>query len=157
MWDWVPTSGRDFTQAAFRQNPLNRTYHARVYATGDLVLQSAADGKVHFVGRKDSQIKHQGYRIELGEIEHALRCISGVDEAVALHSDRDGISTLVAVVATRGELTADSLRREVAASVPGYMVPSRIDVVESLPKNANGKIDRTLLKKPLLLRWQSRL
>ena len=43
-------------------------------------------------------------------------------------------------------LKADSIRQEVAAILPGYMVPSRIDILERLPKNANGKIDRTLLK-----------
>ncbi len=136
----------ELTRASFLQNPLNRAYHERVYATGDLVMKSEKDGKVHFVGRKDSQIKHQGYRIELEEIEHALRCVSGIDEAVALHSQKDGFSTILAVVAARGALKADSIRQEVAAILPGYMVPSRIDILERLPKNANGKIDRTLLK-----------
>lgn len=137
----------ELTQASFRQNPLNQAYHERLYATGDLVMKSAQDGKVHFVGRKDSQIKHQGYRIELEEIEHALRRVSGIDEAVALHSQKDGFSTILAVVATQGSLNAESIRREVSANLPRYMVPSRIDVLDRLPKSANGKIDRTLLKK----------
>lgn len=134
------------TKASFRQNPLQTTYHDRIYATGDLVMRSGRDGKVHFVGRKDSQIKHQGYRIELEEIEHALRCVAGIDEAVALHSEKDGFSTILAVVAAKGTLEAQSIREELSAGLPGYMVPSRIDILERLPKNANGKIDRTLLK-----------
>jgi D-alanine--poly(phosphoribitol) ligase subunit 1 len=136
----------ELTKNAFRQNPLNSYYHERIYRTGDLVRLSTADGKIHFAGRNDSQIKHQGYRIELGEIEHALCRVSGVDEAVALHATRDGISIIVAVVASCDGLTADTVRKEVSSVVPAYMVPGRVEVMDRLPKNDNGKIDRTLLK-----------
>jgi len=136
----------ELTQQAFRQNPLNTLYHEWTYRTGDLVRLSPEDGKIHFVGRKDSQIKHHGYRIELGEIEHALGRVPGVDEASVLHSSRNGISLIVAVVASRSGLTSETVRKEVASLVPPYMVPGRIDVLHHLPKNANGKIDRNLLK-----------
>ncbi|HEY2799108.1 MAG TPA: amino acid adenylation domain-containing protein [Chthoniobacterales bacterium] len=136
----------ELTQVAFRQNPLHKAYHDRTYATGDLVMRSRADHKVHFVGRKDSQIKHQGYRIELEEIEHVLRGVPGIDEAVALHSEKDGFSTIVAVVASTAGSKPEAIRQEVSATLPGYMVPSRIDILARLPKNANGKIDRSLLK-----------
>jgi len=136
----------ELTQQAFGQNPLNPHYHERIYRTGDLVYLSKHDGKIHFVGRKDNQIKHQGYRIELGEIEHALCRIPGVDEAVALHTTRDGISLIVAVVGSGNGLQTDAIRKEVSKIVPAYMVPGRIDVVEQLPKNPNGKIDRRFLK-----------
>lgn len=137
---------RELTEKAFRQNPLNSLHHEWTYRTGDLVRLSPEDGKIHFVGRKDSQIKHQGYRIELGEIEHALGRVPGVDEASVLHSSRDGVSLIVAVVASRSGLTADTVRREAARLVPPYMVPGRIDILDQLPKNPNGKIDRSLLK-----------
>jgi len=136
----------ELTQEAFRQNPLNSHYHERTYRTGDLVRLSTDDGKLHFVGRKDSQIKHQGYRIELGEIEHALGQISGIDEAVALHTNRDGISLIIAVVASRNGITANAVRTQVSNIVPAYMVPGRVEVLDRLPKNDNGKIDRNLLK-----------
>ena len=136
----------ELTQQAFGQNPLNPQYHERIYRTGDLVYLSKHDGKIHFVGRKDNQIKHQGYRIELGEIEHALCRIPGVDEAVALHTTRDGISLIVAVVGSGNGLQTDAIRKEVSKIVPDYMVPGRIDVLERLPKNPNGKIDRRFLK-----------
>jgi D-alanine--poly(phosphoribitol) ligase subunit 1 len=137
---------RQLTQRGFCQNPLNASYDERIYRTGDLVRLSPADGKIYFAGRKDSQIKHQGYRIELGEIEHALGRVPGVDEAVALHSSGGGISVIVAVVASRSGLTADVIRKETSRFLPAYMVPGRVDIVEELPKNANGKIDRNLLK-----------
>lgn len=136
----------ELTDKAFRQNPGNRLYHERMYRTGDLVRVSPQDGKVHFVGRKDNQIKHQGYRIELGEVEHALSRISGIDEAVALHAVCDGVSLIIGVVASRDGITPDAIRREVAQMVPGYMVPGRVNVLDQLPKNANGKIDRKLLQ-----------
>lgn len=135
----------ELTRKAFAQNPVNHHYHERMYRTGDLVRLSRSDGKIHFVGRKDSQIKHQGYRIELGEIEHALSRIRGVDEAAVFHATSNGVSVIIAVVAACG-LTAEILRKEVASLVPSYMVPGRIELVERLPKNANGKIDRNLLK-----------
>lgn len=134
------------TATVFTQNPLNANYHERIYRTGDLVRLSKDDGKVHFVGRKDSQIKHQGYRIELGEIEHALCRIPGVDEAVAVHGARDGVSRIVAIVAAHNGLTPAAIRKEVSGMLPAYMVPSRVDVLDRLPKNDNGKIDRALLK-----------
>lgn len=136
----------ELTQIAFRQNPLNQRYYERVYRTGDLVRLSSRDGKVYFVGRKDNQIKHQGYRIELDEIEHALRRIRGIDEAAALHRVRDGISTIVGVVASRDPLTSHAIRNEVAKLLPAYMVPGSIEILDWLPKNANGKIDRVLLQ-----------
>lgn len=142
----------DLTQEAFRQNPLNSRYYERTYRTGDIVRLSTRDGKVHFVGRRDSQIKHQGYRIELGEIEHALARIPGVDEAVALHSVQDEISLIVAVVAARNGLQADVIRKQVSNMVPAYMVPGRVDVLDRLPRNENGKIDRRLLKSLYCLR-----
>jgi D-alanine--poly(phosphoribitol) ligase subunit 1 len=136
----------ELTQEAFCQNPLNPHYYERTYRTGDLVRLSPDDGKIYFVGRKDNQIKHQGYRIELGEIEHALCRIPGVDEAIALHTTRGGVSLIVAVVASRNGLTAEAVRKDIASILPAYMLPSRVEVLDQLPKNDNGKTDRRLLK-----------
>ncbi|MGP0074389.1 MAG: amino acid adenylation domain-containing protein [Bryobacteraceae bacterium] len=136
----------ELTAGAFRQNPLNPYYHERVYRTGDLVRRSSQDDKIHFVGRRDNQIKHQGYRVELGEIEHALGRIDGVDEAVALQTTKDGTSLIVGVVASSNGLTPNAIRKEVSKMVPAYMVPGRVDVLDRLPKNDNGKIDRRLLQ-----------
>jgi len=65
---------------------------------------------------------------------------------VAIHSTPNGVSQIVAVVASRNGLESAAIRKEVSGIVPAYMVPSRIDVLERLPKNDNGKTDRNLLK-----------
>jgi len=134
------------TAKVFVQNPLNSSFHERLYRTGDLVRVNPADGQLYFVSRKDLQIKHQGYRIELEEIQHALVAIDGIDEAVALHAVKDNISSIVAVVATEGKLTAAEIKSKVAEKIPRYMIPEKVHILERMPKNPNGKTDRPLLK-----------
>ncbi len=135
------------TAKAFVQNPLNSSFHERLYRTGDLVRLNPADGKLYFVSRKDLQVKHQGYRIELEEIQHALVAIDGIDEAVALHAVKDNISSIVAVVATKGMLTAAEIKAKVAEKIPRYMIPEKVHILERMPKNPNGKTDRPFLKR----------
>jgi D-alanine--poly(phosphoribitol) ligase subunit 1 len=133
------------TRRAFVQNPLNAHYNETIYRTGDLVRRDPVDGKLHFVGRQDLQIKHQGYRIELEEIQHALLSLEGVDDAVALQQKLDQHSRIVAVVAARSGSDPRLLKKQVAAHVPSYMVPDKIHILEAMPKNANGKTDRQWL------------
>ena len=133
------------TARAFVQNPTHDRFADRVYRTGDLVRCHPATGELHFVGRADTQIKHQGHRIELGEIEHALTSLAGVEEAAAIHLSADGSSRIVAAVASRAGLAPATIRTMLAAALPRYMVPDRVVVMPDLPKNANGKIDRRSL------------
>jgi D-alanine--poly(phosphoribitol) ligase subunit 1 len=136
----------DQTRNAFIQNPSNNSFHDRLYKTGDLIWHNTNDKKLYFAGRRDSQIKHQGYRIELAEIEHALTKVQGIDEAVALHSLKNGISTIIGAVATKQSLNSAFIKKEVAKYIPKYMIPGKLEILEILPKNPNGKIDRNLLK-----------
>jgi D-alanine--poly(phosphoribitol) ligase subunit 1 len=133
------------TARAFVQNPTHDRYLDRVYRTGDLV-RVGEDGKLRFMGRADSQIKHQGYRIELGEIEHALGAVDAVDEAAAVHLTGGGPSRIIAVVASGRPLAGAEVRASAARLLPAYMLPERIIVVGALPKNANGKIDRPAIR-----------
>lgn len=133
------------TRRAFVPDPLSDSGSERMYRTGDLVREDAA-GRLHFVGRADTQIKHQGYRIELGEIEHALAAIDGVDEAAAVHLTGGRASRIVAAVASRAALAPAEVKARLSAAIPAYMLPERIIVMRALPKNANGKIDRQALR-----------
>lgn len=132
------------TRAAFVQNPLNPDYPDLIYRTGDMAVER--DGLLYFLARKDGQIKHMGYRIELGEIEVALHSVPGVAAAACLFDgERDRIVCVYA-----GEPDSDSLAKAMRAIVPKYMLPNIYVRLDRLPYNANGKVDRVLLKERYL-------
>jgi amino acid adenylation domain-containing protein len=134
------------TRAAFVVNP--RTGQ-RLYRTGDLGRRDE-DGLLHFLGRKDSQIKSRGYRIELGEIEAALTAVEGVAECAVVGAPSDGFegTAICCAWAPRPGATLEPmrLRQALAEALPSYMLPSRWLALDELPKNVNGKIDRRLLR-----------
>jgi len=132
--------------ASFVQNPLNKMFSEIIYRTGDLVRFDPQDGKLYIEGRQDNQIKHMGYRIELEEIEAALNCLDYVSEATALHSSANGLSRIVAVVASTEPIDDQRMRRDLGQIIPSYMIPSVFHHEPVLPKNANGKIDRLRLR-----------
>ncbi|MEV6098141.1 amino acid adenylation domain-containing protein [Nocardia sp. NPDC051981] len=127
----------------------------RMYRTGDIV-RWLADGTLEYVERADFQVKIGGFRIELGEVETALRRQPGVTAAVAVaHTAADAGARLVAYAAVpdadldrRVEIAA-TLRSALAVELPKYMVPATITVLDALPLNANGKVDRALLPAPV--------
>ena len=124
----------------------------RLYRTGDLVRR-LPDGRLHYEGRIDHQVKVRGFRIELGEVETALLAHPSVREAVAVVRDGAGGKVLVAYVAGRGAgaaaaLDEEALRAHLARSLPGHMVPSRFVVLPALPRTPNGKVDRSALPAP---------
>ncbi|WOH53418.1 non-ribosomal peptide synthetase [Bradyrhizobium sp. sBnM-33] len=120
---------------------------ARLYRTGDLV-RWRADGVIEYVGRADQQVKIRGFRIELGEIEARLLEQRGVRAAaVVAHESRTG-RQLIAYASGEPTLDGRALRDALSATLPDYMVPSTIMVLEQLPLTPNGKIDRRALPSP---------
>jgi amino acid adenylation domain-containing protein len=120
----------------------------RIYRTGDLA-RVGDDGLVYFVGRADSQIKSRGHRIELGEIEAAANTLPEVAEVavVAVETgDFDGKAICCAWAPSTDAGAADTLRAPLRELLPAYMIPSRWLRLETLPKNANGKIDRRVVR-----------
>jgi len=133
------------TEHSFIQNPRNACYRDIGYRTGDLVRRDK-DGRLHFKGRADFQIKHMGYRVELEEIEAAISTIDGVDECgVTYNIMEGGIGEIVAFASGDQELQSEWLSKQVASIIPAYMVPKKFWILDCLPKNANGKIDRLAL------------
>jgi len=129
---------------------------ARAYRTGDRV-RYLANGAIEFLGRTDDQIKVRGYRVELGDIEHALSQHPGVAQSVTLVGapGADGETQLVAFVVARttGYAAAHAERPSperlaawLADRVPDFMIPGTITLVETIPLNANGKVDRAALR-----------
>jgi amino acid adenylation domain-containing protein len=137
------------TSAAFVQDPRSSDPADRIYRTGDLA-KVGDDGLVYFLGRADSQIKHRGYRIELGEIETALSALDGVNEVAVVGVDTggfEGTAICCAYSPKQGTLVEPvQLGQDLRKVLPPYMVPGRWLVLEVLPKNVNGKIDRRGLR-----------
>ncbi|MEV0299405.1 non-ribosomal peptide synthase/polyketide synthase, partial [Nocardia sp. NPDC050710] len=140
----------DLTSDRFVANPFGAS-GARMYRTGDLVTRGA-DGAIVYLGRTDFQVKLRGLRIELGEIETALTAHDSVAQAVALvRSDARTGDQLVGYVvpATEAAIDLEELRTHLGALLPSYMVPAAIVVLDAMPLNPNGKLDRRALPEPV--------
>jgi amino acid adenylation domain-containing protein len=138
------------TARAFVPDPSGQG--GRLYRTGDLA-RWRADGVIEFAGRSDSQIKIRGFRVEPGEVEAVLRAHPGVRESVVLIAGEGAQRHLIGYVTPAAGVDLATLRpsllREFAASrLPEYLVPAGFKAVDTLPLNANGKIDRGALPAP---------
>jgi acyl-CoA synthetase (AMP-forming)/AMP-acid ligase II len=123
----------------------------RWYRTGDLAYRDEAK-TFHHLGRIDNQVKVRGLRVELEEIEGYLREVYRTDAVAAVawpieHGSANGIVAFVS-----GESTAEDveLRAQIKEKLPTYMVPSAIHRLDSLPLNANGKVNRRELETLLM-------
>lgn len=133
------------TAAAFVQNPLNHSYPELIYRTGDVGLIND-DGEIIFKGRKDTLIKHSGYRIELSEIEHIImNKLKLVKNCCVVYNWSKKEITLIYENDT--ELDVATLRKQIAADLPKYMIPTAYVYMKELPRGGTGKIDRALLNK----------
>nr|WP_153347567.1 non-ribosomal peptide synthase/polyketide synthase [Nocardia aurantia] len=138
----------DLTAERFVADPFGAR-GARLYRTGDLVRWTP-HGELEYLGRTDFQVKLRGLRIELGEIEAVLGAVPGVARAVVVVRAEAAIEQLVAYVVETGPGAVDVARLRAAAAreLPGYMVPTAVEVLEALPVNGSGKLDRSALPAP---------
>ena len=138
----------ELTSQVFVSNPFEPG--SRMYKTGDLgrILE---DGAIEISGRIDDQVKIRGYRIELGEIETALNLLPGVIESsVIVRAQENDSKQLVAYCESEPENNLDvaELKSRLKQHLPFYMVPSAIVVLDKLPINPNGKVDKKALPEP---------
>lgn len=129
------------SEVVFVQNPLNPKYRDLIYRTGDIVRYNEY-GELLYLCRKDSQIKYQGHRIELGEIDSAGYSIDGVRQACAVYDE----NKIVFFCSLSKRLSEKKIYEELKTKIPKYMLPKVIKVLEEIPLNANGKLDRVWLK-----------
>ncbi|WP_316976893.1 amino acid adenylation domain-containing protein [Shumkonia mesophila] len=117
----------------------------RHYRTGD-AGRWQEDGTLLYLGRRDEQVKLDGHRIEPGEIESLLRAHADVAQAAVLV--RGEPRRLVAYVVLRRPVEPEALRRHLAKSLPAWMVPAAIVMLDALPRTVAGKVDRRALPDP---------
>ena len=132
---------KEKTDSVFTQNPLNDSYHERIYRTGDIGKYDDM-GNIIYVSRRDLQIKHMGQRIELGEIETCAGAAHGVSRACCTYdTKKKRIVLFYTGEAEKNELT-DLLQKK----LPQFMIPGKTIKLNSFPMNKNGKIDRKALE-----------
>lgn len=132
----------DRTRLAFMSDPYRDA--ERLYRSGDQG-RWLPDGKLEFLGRKDTQVKIRGFRIEIGEIENALLRMAGVRHAAVVVSEAAGGRKRLVAFHSGGRIEADAVRERLGRSLPDYMIPSVVHWRDELPLTANGKIDRKTL------------
>lgn len=139
----------ELTAERFVPDPFQPGPDARLYRTGDRV-RWRADGNLEFMGRFDRQVKIRGFRLELGEIETVLERHPSVKQAVVEVRDGDlAERRLIAYVATDDPaLGSTELRQYLQSRMAEYMIPAGWVILETLPLNANGKVDRAALPAP---------
>jgi amino acid adenylation domain-containing protein/non-ribosomal peptide synthase protein (TIGR01720 family) len=123
----------------------------RLYRSGDLCVMRR-DGVIEFLGRLDGQVKIRGYRVEIGEIEGRLAGAPGVGKVHVLARPAAGgnLELVAYLTAVGGEQppTLAALHAHLSAWLPPYMIPAHFVLLETLPVNANGKVDRAALPAP---------
>lgn len=129
------------TAQAFVQNPLNHAYEEKIYRTGDLVEYNEYHELI-YLSRKDFQIKHMGHRIELGEIETAVSSLEDVTMNCCLYDEKHSKIVLF----LDKNMTKEEVNSQLTNMIPEYMLPGKVIFMETMPLNANGKIDRVALK-----------
>ncbi|MCP4157729.1 MAG: non-ribosomal peptide synthetase, partial [bacterium] len=143
--------------------PATGTFHEsqmRLYKSGDQA-KWLEDGNIEFLGRIDQQVKIRGFRVELGEIESLLLKHTGIeDAAVVMIKENEPLGNyLCAYIVPSDKKTAHSnapsgienatlvaeFKKYLVATLPDYMIPAHIIIMEKFPLNHNGKLDRNAL------------
>ncbi len=151
----------ELTAEKFVPNPIIPTEPA--FKTGDLA-RWLPGGNLEFLGRSDNQVKIRGFRIELDEIRDQMLQQTGVADAAVIVREDEGGGRSICAYYTMASCDCDNhmescagvdadpfenvIRQRLAASLPEYMMPSYLVLLEEIPKNAQGKLDRQALPLP---------
>lgn len=146
----------ELTSEKFIKDPFNPNSDYKLYKTGDFA-RWLPDGTIEFLGRIDNQIKLRGNRIELGEIEFNLSNHSAIETAIVMLREYNETPQIVAYYLSNQKelLNIDLLKDYLKKSLPEYMIPTYFVELDELPLSSNGKLNRTLLPNPEVLRLAS--
>jgi len=103
------------------------------------------EGFLYFISRKDDMIKTSGYRVSPTEVEEVIYATGLVSEVAALGITHPALGQAIVVIATTPDATAEQILIACKKHLPNFMVPAHIEVIDLMPKNPNGKIDRKQL------------
>lgn len=134
-------NNREATNKNFVKNPFGR---GLLYKSGDLAKWNE-NGELEYVGRNDFQIKIRGLRVELEEINNAILALPNVSSSVTIIRKINHVDSICSFVVSTEKV--DSIKNKLSKQLPHYMVPSHIQLMESLPLTTNGKIDTKNLPK----------
>ena len=133
----------DLTEERFVQMKFPNGRIKTVYRTGDLGKLND-EGMINYLGRADQQVKLNGFRIELEEIENALAAHPGISQAIVLVHGQGVKRNLKAVLVAPLGMPSD-IKTFLERTLPDYMIPADYKIVDQLPLNISGKVDRPAL------------
>ena len=138
-------NNEELTKKTFIENPYKEG--EIIYRTGDLV-RLLDSGEIDFIGRIDEQVKVNGLRIELGEIKSQLSSLSGIRDAAVVVKENNNAKYICAYIINDGNLSKEEVKKELAKTLPEYMIPSYFFNIEEIPTTKNGKLNKKLLPEP---------
>ncbi len=118
-----------------------------IYKTGDLV--KLINNEIFHCGRKDNQIKRMGFRIELEEVEYILSTISEVLDSAAIFREDENRSYLIVLIKFNDGFDKRKTLKLIKRSLPSYMYPDDVLITDKIPRNRNGKVDRSKIVKKI--------
>lgn len=136
------------TADRFVPDPFAPVRGSRMYRTGDRVYRDAS-GLIHFLGRLDNEVKISGRRVDLHELEQLVASIHDVRACAACvldHPSGQKQLALAVEIPSAASSASQLIRSELAHRVPGALLPNRLLVVDRLPVNQNGKLDRAAIR-----------
>lgn len=136
------------TAASFLMKDFDGAGEKRYFKTGDMAHRDR-NGNLVFETRRDFQIKHMGHRIELGEIEAMALTLDEIARCGCVYDEKKRRIVLFCELRAGEMLTGRDIQNRLRGKLSDYMLPNRVQILEKMPLNANGKIDRPKCKEML--------
>lgn len=116
----------------------------RLYRTGD-IGRWLPDGNIEYLGRNDEQVKIRGFRIELAEVQRAVDNCKGIAQGVVVVKSQSDDKHLLAFVIPDGTFSEKQIYDQLAATLPAFMLPESIIMIDKFPTTTSGKVDKAAL------------